>query len=216
MSGQLPEFRVLIGGTALLDVTDRIRNLSISRGKSRELDRFRTGVANIVFDNRDRAFDPFYTASPFYPEIRPRVDVVIQTIVSASTATQFVGIVEDWDLDYDPGGNSLASAACADGFILLGGQQLEFGTATAQSSGDRVNAILDRPEVAWPADRRDIEEGSSTFGADVIDQGRETLDYLQLIESSELGQLFMTKANNVAFRSRNRGVVFSDIDFSDE
>jgi hypothetical protein len=216
VSGAPPGLRVRIGGTALFDVTDRVRSLSISRGKSRELDRFQTGVANIIFDNRDRAFDPFYEASPFYPSIRPRVDVIIETIVSASTASQFVGVVEDWNLDFDPGGDSVASAACADGFILFGGQQLEFGTATAESSGARVNAILDRPEVAWPSGRRDIDTGASTFGADVVDQGRETLEYLQLIEASEVGQLFMTKTNDVAFRERNRGVVLADIEFSDE
>jgi hypothetical protein len=79
-----------------------------------------------------------------------------------------------------------------------------------------VNAILDRPEVAWPSGRRDIDTGASTFGADVVDQGRETLEYLQLIEASELGQLFMTKTNDVAFRERNRGVMLADITFSDE
>jgi hypothetical protein len=211
-----PTIRVLIGGTALFDVTDRVRSLSTNRGRSRQLDRFQAGVANLAFDNRDRAFDPFNTASPFYPTIRPRTEISIETIISASTVTQFAGVVEDWNLDFEPGGDSIAFAACADGFVFFGGQQLEFGTATAEASGARINAILDRPEVAWPSDRRDIDTGQSVFGFDVIDQGRETLDYLQLVETSELGQLFMTKDNDLAFRERNRGAVFADVSFSDE
>lgn len=211
-----PDIRVQFGSTALYDVTDRVKSVSISRGKSRELDRFTTGQATIVFTNQDRAFDPFYDSSPYFGDIKPRRRIIIDTIVGSSTATQFTGIIEDWDLNYDVGGLSDAAIACADGFILFGGQQLEFGTATPQTTGERLEAILDRPEVDWPTADRDIDTGSGVLGADVIEQGRDVLEYMQLIETTELGQLFMTKTNSVAFRDRNRGVVFAEIEFSDD
>ena len=69
------------GGTLNYDVTDRVRSVSITRGRSRELDRYQTGVANITFKNQDRAFDPFYTSSPYYPDIKPRRNVTISTII---------------------------------------------------------------------------------------------------------------------------------------
>jgi hypothetical protein len=203
------------GGTLFYDVTDRVRSVSISRGRSRELDRFGTGTANLVFDNQDRAFDPFNTASPFFPDIRPRRNVRISTVSNGSTALQFTGLVEDWNIDYEISGRAEASASCVDGFVLFGGQQINFGTATPEFSGARLNAILDLPEVSWPVDLRDIDAGAARFGADVLDQGRETLEYLQLIEASEPGQLFMSKENKVTFRDRTRAARIGDLVFSD-
>ena len=203
------------GGTLFYAVTDRVKSVTINRGRSRELDRFTTGSANLTFKNQDRAFDPFFDSSPFYPDIRPRRNIRVSTIVNGSTAVQFTGLVEDWGLDYDVRGQSDAFAACVDGFILFGGQQLDFGTATPQTSGERIDAILDLPEVNWPAGLRDIDEGAQSFGADTIDQGRETLDYLQLVATSEPGQLFMSKDNKVTFRDRNTAATIGKITFSD-
>lgn len=213
--GLPPGIVIEIGGTALADMTDYAKSLQISRGKSRELDRFLTGSASITFTNQDRAFDPFYSSSPFFGDIVPRRNVKISTVVSGSTAVQFSGVVEDWNLDYDISGQSDASASCVDGFVLFGGQQLEFGTATAQRTGERIDAILDRAEVDWPSADRDIDTGAQNLGADVIEQGRETLDYLQLVAASEPGDLFMSKDNKVTFRDRNSAAVSPTITLSD-
>jgi hypothetical protein len=213
-----PEVLVQIGGsgTAFYDVTSYTTSVTISRGLSRELDRFTTGSANLSFTNQSRAFDPFYTSSPFYPNVKPRKNMKVSTIVSGSTAVQFTGLVEDWSLDYSVEGEATASAACVDGFILFGGQQLNAHTATVQTTGARIGAILDRSEVGWPAGLRDLDTGAQTLQADVVEQGREVLEYLQLVAASEPGLLFMAKDNDVTFRDRNTGaaapgtVIFSD------
>jgi hypothetical protein len=204
-----------IGGTLFYDVTDRVKSVSISRGRSRELDRFGTGSANLTFDNQDRAFDPFDTSSPFFPDIRPRRNVRISTVANGGSAVQFTGLVEDWNIEFEVSGRAEAYASCVDGFVLFGGQQLNFGTMIAEQSGERLETILDRPEVSWPVDLRDIDTGAARFGADVLDQGRETLEYLQLIEASEPGQLFMSKDNKVTFRDRTRAARIGDLTFTD-
>lgn len=213
-----PNVLVQIGGsgTAFYDVTSYTTSVTISRGLSRELDRFTTGSANLSFTNQTRAFDPFYTSSPFYPNVKPRKNMKVSTIVNGSTAVQFTGLVEDWSLDYEVAGDATASAACVDGFILFGGQQLNAHTAVAQKSGTRIGAVLDRSEVAWSASLRDIDTGAQTLQADVVEQGREVLEYLQLVAASEPGLLFMSKSNQVVFRDRNAGaaapggIIFSD------
>ena len=73
-------------------------------------------------------------------------------------------------------------------------------TATSELSGARVNAVLDRPEVNWSAGERDIDTGQSTLQADVVDENTNVLNYLQRVEASEVGSLFMTKSNLVAFK----------------
>jgi len=204
------------GGTLFYDVTSRVKSVSISRGLSRDLDRFQAGAANITFTNQDRAFDPFYTSSPYYPDIKPRRNVKISTVISGSTAVQYTGLIEDWNVDYDVNGQSDAYAACADGFILFGGQQLSQHTATSQLTGARISAILNRTEVDYPSTLRNIATGAQTLQADVVDQGRDVLEYLQLVASSEPGLLFMSKTNEVTFRDRNSGASVGTVVFSDD
>lgn len=203
------------GGTLFYDVTSRVASVSTNRGRSRDLDKTLTGSANITFRNQDRAFDPFYTSSPYYPDIKPRRDIRISTVTATGTVVQFTGLVEDWALDYNVNGESDAYAACVDGFILFGGQQLSAHTATAQKSGARIDAILSRSEVNWPSTLRDIDTGAQTLSADVVEQGREVLEYLQLVETSEPGFLFMSKTNKVTFRNRNATAAAGTIILSD-
>jgi hypothetical protein len=59
------------------------------------------------------------------------------------------------------------------------------GTATAQFSGARVEAVLDMETVDWPTADRDIDTGASELGADVFDGN--ALSYLQKVEQSEAG-----------------------------
>jgi hypothetical protein len=135
--------------------------------------------------------------------------------VAGSTAVQFTGLVEDWDVKYDVGGLADADASCVDAFILFGGQQLAAHTATSQATGARLNAVLDRTEVGWPAGLRVIDTGAQTLQADVVDQGRDVLEYLQLVSASEPGLLFMSKANQVTFQDRNSGASVGTVVFSD-
>ena len=203
------------GGTLFYDLTSRVKTYSVSRGLSRELDRFVAGGANITFTNQDRAFDPFYDSSPYYPDIKPRRNVKISTIVAGSTAIQFTGLVEDWDVEYDVSGLADANASCVDAFILFGGQQLAAHTATSQATGARIGAVLDRAEVDWPSNLRAIDTGAQTLQADAVDQGRDVLEYLQLVAASEPGLLFMSKNNSITFQDRNSGASVGTVVFSD-
>jgi hypothetical protein len=205
----------VFGGTLFYDLTDRVSSVTINRGLSRELDRFTTGSAQLEFINQDRTFDPFYASGPYYPDVKPRRPVRISSIISGSTAVQFTGLIEDWSIDYSVKGDATAGAACVDGFILFGGQQLETHTAASELPGERINSVLDRAEVNWPADLRDIDTGNQILQADVVEQGREVLEYLQLVAASEPGLLFMSKENEVVFRNRNTSASAGTIIFSD-
>jgi hypothetical protein len=74
-----------------VDVTDYVRSVSIRRGRSRELDRFSTGTASIVFNNEDRRFDPLYSAGPYFGQILPRLRVT----VVRDEISLFDGLIEE-------------------------------------------------------------------------------------------------------------------------
>ena len=196
VAGVIGSTEFTIGGVAWADVTDRVRGISISRGKNRDLDRFNAGSLSVEFNNTDRAFDPLYTSSPFYGNIVPRRGVR----VLADGTAQYVGKVTDWNLGYDPSGQSIAALDAADAFTFLAQQVLTVGTAVEQTSGARVNAVLSQATIDWPLADRDIDTGASTLGADVFDGN--ALTYLQKVELSEGGLLFIDKDGLVAFRDR--------------
>lgn len=198
VQGELDSSFVL-GGELFYDVTDKVRSVSVRRGRSRRLDKSQTGSASIILDNRDRTFDPLYTSSPYAGQIKPRRPVRI----AVSGQYIFTGLVEDWNLDYDVSGDSVASASCVDGFVLLAGAELEAFTATGQTSGERVAAVLDRTEVAWPAGARSIATGSQSLQADSVAAGTNVLNYLQLIEETEVGSLFIGADGVLTFKAAN-------------
>lgn len=196
VAGVIGSTEFTIGGVQFVDVTDRVRTIGLSRGKNRDLDRFDAGNLNIGFNNTDRAFDPLFAASPFFGDIVPRREVR----VLADGTAQYVGYVTDWNLGYDPSGQSLAELEAADAFTFLAQQLLTPGTATPQTTGARVNAVLTMASVDWPVEERDIDTGASTLGADVFEGN--ALQYLQKVELSEGGLLFIDKEGSVAFRDR--------------
>lgn len=201
-----------LGGQIFYDVTDKVKSIATRRGKNRQLDEFDPGLANIVFDNNDRTFDPEYAASPYFGQVIPKRAIQ----VSSGGNRLFTGVIDDWNLTYSPAGDSEASAASSDAFTLFNTQTLPAGTAVAQRSGQRINAVLNLPDVSWPQQNRSIETGTTDLGADVFAEDANVLEYMRLVARSEPGNLFMDKSGNVTFTDRlpdSKGVV---IGFADD
>ena len=196
IAGVIGSTEFTIGGVEFEDITDRVRSVSIGRGKNRDLDRFSAGTLSVELNNEDRAFDPLFTSSPYAGDIVPRRDVR----VSAGSAVQYVGKVLDWNFSFEANGRQSASLEAADGLTFLAQQEMTAGTATPQLTGARVNAILSQPSVDWPVGNRVIDVGNSPLGADVFEGN--VLSYLQQVEQSEGGLLFVDKLGRVAFVDR--------------
>lgn len=190
---------VLGGGTFFYDVSAYVQQISVNRGKSRALDRYQAGHVTVQFNNRNRYFDPTYTASPFYGQIVPRRDMRVW----ANGVIVFYGTVDDWNLDYAPNGDSTASVSAYDGFAFLAGQTLTAATNTVQLSGARVAAVLNDAGVNWPTAQRSLDAGVETLQADTVTPADNALQYLQLIESTEPGELFVGKDGSLVFQDRN-------------
>ena len=188
----------VLGGDVLTDVTEYVASVSVDRGKSRELDRYTAGHASVTMHNDSRIFDPFNASSIYYSQILPRKPIVIET----NGERVFTGFIDDWDLTYDVSGKSFASVSAVDGFLRLSAAELDSFTATSQLSSERITAILNRPEVAWPIANRSIETGLTTLQADVVPENANALQYLQLVETTENGQLFVDRSGAVTFKNR--------------
>lgn len=212
VQGVLDNTEYTLGGTIFVDITEDVRSLSTRRGKSRELDRFTAGLASVQLNNFNRDYDPLNSVSPYFGQIVPRRDL---RIITDGTPV-FYGYVEDWSLQYNVSGESLATAEVADAFNVLSEQELSAQSTVAQSTGARINAILDLVEVNWPAAQRSIDTGVQTLQDDAIEASTNVLEYLQLVSQSEPGSFFVANNGDVAFRDRSNSpssssvVLFSD------
>lgn len=212
LKGVLDNTQYLLAGVLFFDVTNLVKSVAIQRGKNRQLDQYDQGLANVVFNNNDRTFDPEYTLSPYAGQIVPKRQIRI----SSGDVVQFAGLIDDWNLSYEPNGDSVASAACSDATSAFATQTIGTRTNTAQKSGERINAILDLPEINWPTTLRDVDTGQMTLGADTIADNTDALSYLRLVERSEPGSFFIGKGGNVVFRDRNATPVSGGVTLADD
>jgi len=190
--------RGTLGGVTFVDLTSLVENVNIRRGRSRQLDQFNAGTAVIAFDNASQVLNPSNTASPYYPFVLPRCPVQIL----ANGTPIYTGLITDWNLDYDISNQDMMYASCADNFTVLANQALNAVATTAQASGTRINTVLDLPEINYQG-ARSIDTGLSTLGAFNIAQDENCLNYLQLINTSEQGYLFMSAAGTLTFKGRS-------------
>lgn len=198
VAGKLDDPEWVLAGTIFYDLTGDVRSIQINRGKANYIDNISAGEVVVELNNRLRKYDPTYAAGPYYGQIVPKRAVRI----SSNDVVQFSGLVDDWNLLYEPNGEAIATFVASDGFVFLNNQTLNAGTATVQYSGARVNAVLDDPTVLWPTELRNIDTGIHQLGADVIADNQNALSYLQLVEQSEGGRLFISKTGYVTFQDQ--------------
>lgn len=107
------------------DITSYVRGITVSRGRGDETQDFETGTATVVLDNRDRRFDPFYTAGPYYTKLQPRRQIRIRATVSATTYDIFRGYVEGWPVELtDANYDSTVTLSCFDALGLLAEEEM--------------------------------------------------------------------------------------------
>jgi hypothetical protein len=190
--------RGTLGGVTFVDLTSIVESVNITRGRNRQLDQFNAGTATIAFNNQTEILNPTNTASPYYPFVLPRCPVQIL----ANGIPIYTGLVTDWNLDYDISNKDMMYASCVDNFTVLANQALNAVTPSSQATGARINTILDLTEINYQG-ARSIDTGSSTLGAYAIDQDTVCLNYLQQVNTSEQGYLFMSANGTLTFKGRS-------------
>jgi hypothetical protein len=127
--------------TPLDDPRVKIRSVSMSGGRNRELDAIPPSTLTIVFDNRDGLFNPNDTSSPYFGLIFPGKAISLDYVNKvAGVAFDYVnnifsGVVTDWSFDFDINGDATATVSAKDMLGLLAGIDIP-ATAVPQESTD--------------------------------------------------------------------------------
>lgn len=196
-----------LAGGFYQDVSAYAMSLNIGRGKSRELDRYQAGSVSIVFNNRNRYFDPTFASSPFYGQIVPRRNIK----VSVDGVVQFTGIVDDWNLTFSTNGEAVAVCNAYDNLSALSQQKLTADSYPEELSGARVNRVLDSAGVLYDPLARNIDAGQTLLAAETVTASDGVLNYLQQVEVSEDGAFFIDKNAEATFFDVSRSPSSSSV-----
>lgn len=214
VKGELDNTTYKLSGDILVDVTEDVRGISVRRGRSRQLEKFQAGAANVDLNNDQRKYDPAAgtAITPYGASMRPRKQVAIE----ANGQRVFTGVVDDWDLIYSLENDHIASVSSVDNFVFLASQVIDRHTATSETTGERIEAILDRPEINYQG-AKNIDNGLATLQADVVSDTSPAnlLSYLQQVEIAEPGALFIGKSGELVFRQRTDLQQASNVVFAD-
>ena len=189
------------------DITDKVQEIRISRGRHDQFQDFQAGIMTLVLTNNDREFDPKNTESRYYDPVTDTSGVTIRRKVTAyygSTAI-FTGRITDIDISYDPTSSpttrSTVTIDVADDFVLLANAYLDEVLPTSQLSGARVNTILGLPELNYSGPTS-ISSGTITCLDDPISFGTRALDALQAVAATERGVLVIKGDGTLVFTNR--------------
>jgi len=219
---------VLDGTTEFADVMDSTININVRRGRRDVGDQFSAGTMTFTIQDVDGIFNPFDENSPYYDtaESKPGLAPLRQVRLIRYSSTNvpeslFSGYVVNYDYNFALGGLDTVTVYCADQFYLLAQTYLDELNVTAETSGERIETVLDLPEVDFPAGSRDISTGTVNLGhaaAYTVPAGTNALQYLtQINDTAEFGRLFMSRAGVLTFQDRIGNTLSASVaDFHDD
>ena len=204
---------VLDGTTEFADVISSTTNAVVRRGRRDIGDQFSAGTMAFTIQDVDGIFNPFDQNSPYYdtaeskPGLAPLREVQLIRYDSTNDPEfLFSGYIVNYDYNFALGGLDTVTVYCADQFYLLAQTYLDALNPSSETSGERIETVLDLPEVDFPVLARDIATGTVNLGHDAaynVPAGTSALGYItQINETAEFGRVFMSRAGVFTFQER--------------
>ena len=182
------------------DVTPYCVGISVTRGKSKELDPYSVGRLSLRLRNQTRMFDPLNLAGPYVSggvtQIKPGKPVRVRVTDPAGSVLYYLfrGTIKDWDLDYGADYEAFTVALASDAIAdLLAGVNL---TTPAGTAGPAISAILaDAGIGALAIDVGNTPVQAMTFTGTAGQAAR-------VLEQTEQGHLYSDAEGGISFRGR--------------
>lgn len=192
----------------VVDVSNITLRASIRRGRNRILNKFEAGSATVILEDTNGDWVPTNTSSPYYGKLVPLRKIRIWADYDSGSGTVryylYSGYITSYDTNFKVGLDDISTVTlqCVDAFRLFSNVAISTvaGTSAGQTTGDRMNNLLDVP--TFPSSMRNIDTGDSTVQADPGTE-RDLLNALQTIENSEFGGFYIDPEGNAVFLSRN-------------
>ena len=219
---------VLDGSTEFAPMLEYSTNVNVRRGRRDIGDQFSAGTMSFNLNDSlaGGTLNPLYSSSPYVDPagqftLAPLRRVSFGRYNSVDTfVTLFVGQIVNYDYNYELGGQNTITVYCADDFYLLAQTALGEYNVSEELSSARLSAVLDLPEVAYPALTRDIETGTQTLGgsaAYTVAEGTNVKAYIDQIQQAEQGRIFMSRTGDITSQPRIGNTIAGSVaDFHDD
>ena len=201
-------------GSDFADITDSATQISIKRGRRDIGDQFGAGTMTFTINDVDGIFNPFDDTGPYYntpdalPGLAPlRAVELIRYDDNDNPEYLYRGKVVNYNYNFALNGIDTVTVFCSDNFYLLSQTFMDELNVAVETSGERIETVLDLPEVQYPTGAaRSIDTGTVDLGHDnayTVPGGTNVLGYLlQINQTAEFGRLFISRAGVLTFTPR--------------
>jgi hypothetical protein len=183
----------------IVDISNQVGKISITRGYNLLQDQWQAGTATIRVYDPTGAWNPQNPASPYFGKLVP----LRKIRVSGDGIYLFSGYTTGYNYTYPKDQEiGFVDIECVDAFRLLSMANVTTvaGTSAGQTTGARIDDILDA--VSWPTSMRNIDTGQSKVLADP-GSARTSLNAIKNVEFSEQGAFYIAPSGNTEFRQRS-------------
>jgi len=200
--------------TDFADITASTTQINVRRGRRDQGDQFAAGTMSFTINDVDGVFNPFDENSPYYntsealPGLAPlRAVELIRYDENDNPEYLYRGRIVNYEYNFSLDGLDQVIVYCADNFYLLSQTYMDELNVDVETSGQRIETVLDLPEVAYPTGAaRNIDPGTVDLGHDAaytVPAGTNVLSYLtQINQTAEFGRLFVSRAGVLTFTPR--------------
>jgi hypothetical protein len=201
-------------GSDFADVTESTTQISIKRGRRDIGDQFGAGTMTFTINDVDGIFNPFDEEGPYYntpdalPGLAPlRAVELIRYDDNDNPEYLYRGKVVNYNYNFALDGIDTVTVFCSDNFYLLSQTFMDELNVDVETSGERIETVLDLPEVDYPTGAaRNIDPGTVDLGhnaAFTVPAGTNVLGYLlQINQTAEFGRFFVARDGVLTFTPR--------------
>lgn len=202
----------LVASPTYTDITAdgaKVVSIEITRGRGSPEDGFSAGTCSVSLDNQDGRWQTG-GASWKYPTLDTDHKIQIVETYEGTDYPQFTGYTEDVEEDFPSPVEHMALIPCADAFGFLSEARIDEHTFdTEETSGNRIKAILDHPDVAFPgagtlvtANHRNLAAGVQSVPEQAL-KDHSALEAIQHVEQSEGGRFYVASSGALTFLDRD-------------
>ena len=191
-------------GEEFYDITDKVTNIRVSRGRKQPIDAFGAGTMIVSMQQKenDRTLDPFNTSSIYFntSEDQPGLGPLRPIRLSREGEFLFVGKVTGYQQQYVLGGLTQYVVSAADDIYTLAQATLPSTATTVQTSAARLATVL--ALVPYTGTTNITASPTATLGAFTISEGANVNQYVNRINQAEQGRIFCDRENTLTMQPR--------------